>query len=240
MYKLNGIDLNHHGLILRCLYNFGSRVPTYLIINDQELSFFLNEDDACRPHIYLSTSVKYSSGLGNNMKSANCSYHPSFSYNLRQQYPLPYYLEPPFVEEYFPSHDDFYGHVSSLTPLTNNVIPINLADDSFCIDPYNFEQEGPSSSRYGSGHGNFGVQGGLGEEDYGEENVGEDDNDGNYEFDEHYISPEDGHGDDIEECDVEVEEHVDQGFVSDEVMFVDTSSAQSRMCLPVMPIVATD
>jgi len=107
LYKPSGIDLNHHDLILRCLYNFGSRVPTYLIRNDHELHLFLNGDDACRPPIYLSTNVKYSGGLGSDMKSSNCSCHPNFPYNLGLEYPPPYYPAPPSiaqasVEEYFP------------------------------------------------------------------------------------------------------------------------------------------
>ena len=111
------------------------------------------------------------------MKNLNCSYHPSFPYNLVQEYPPPYYPAPPSVEEYFPSHDDFYGHVSSLIHLSNNIVPYDLVDDSFCIDPYNFEQEGLLSSRYGSRQGNFSVEGGLGEESHGDENVGEDNDD---------------------------------------------------------------
>ena len=75
-------------------------------------------------------------------------------------------------------------------------------------------------------------KGGFGEEDYGEENVGEDDDDKNYEFEEHYVSPEDGNGDDIEEYDVELEE--------DETLLAGTSSAQSEICLPAIPIVVID
>ena len=93
------------------------------------------------------------------------------------------------------------------------------------------------------GQENFGVQGGLDEEDYWGENVGEDDNDDDdedYECDRHHVSPEDGDGDDIKECDVEMEEDIDQGFFGDEALLVGTSSAQSGMCFPVMPIVVTD
>ena len=69
------------------------------------------------------------------------------------------------------------------------------------------------------------VYGGLGEEDYREEDVGEDDDDEDYECDGHHVSLEDGEGDDIEECDVEMEEDANQVFIDDEAPLVDTSSA---------------
>lgn len=58
LYKLIGIDQNQHDFILKCLYNFGSKVTTYLIQNDHKLSFFLTGRDSCRPPTYLAINFK--------------------------------------------------------------------------------------------------------------------------------------------------------------------------------------
>lgn len=104
--------------MLRCLYNFGFKVPTYLIQNDHELSFFLNGEDACTLPIYLSTSYKpvhgSNSGLGSDLNH-NFSFQSSFSYNLAQNIQS---SPPPITSNHhssfqpnYPSHNDLYRHV---------------------------------------------------------------------------------------------------------------------------------
>lgn len=107
---------------------------------------------------------------------------------------------------------------------------------------------GLSSIRYGAVQENFGIEEGLVEEEFGDENADEDeDDDKNYECDEEqelgddtYESIKDGEREEVEECGNESEEEDGQGYVGVKAPLVGTNSTRSEMSLTEMSINMTN